>query len=241
VKPRRRGPSICLGVTGTDTGVGKTVVSVALLALARERGFRVAAMKPAETGVARGDPASDAAALAEAAGGGDPSEAVCPYVFPDPLAPWAAARRAGKELEPAVLDQAFRSLAEGRDLVLVEGAGGLLVPLTREERFDTLFARWGARLIVVAADRLGTLNHTLLTVAAARSAGIPLAGIVVNRGAGTGQPPPEESNAHLLAELLPELPVTTFPRVPDPGDLPAMARSARESGLDRLLPGRGSP
>ncbi len=232
---------IRIGVTGTDTGVGKTVISVALVAMLRARGYRVGAMKPMETGVRRGDPGSDAAALSAAAGGTDPDEQVSPYLFVEPLAPWVAARREGVRVDLDVLDRAFHVLQEGRDVILVEGAGGLLVPITRQERFDTLFRRWELGLIVVAADRLGVINHTLLTVQAARAEGLSVRGIVLNRGAGEPSSVARDSNAPVLAELLPGIPVTTFPRMPDPRNLPAMAAEAERSGLGSLFPDPGTP
>ena len=232
---------IRIGVTGTDTGVGKTVVSVAILAMLRARGFRVAGMKPLETGVIRGDPLSDAAALSAASGGTDPDEQVSPFIFPEPLAPWVAARREGVAIDFDVLDRAYHVLQQGRDVILVEGAGGLLVPLTREMRFDTLFRRWEVGLIIVAADRLGVISHTLLTVQAARAAGVPVRAVVLNRGIGEPDAVARESNAPVLTELLPEIPVTTFPRVPDPRNLPAMAAAAERSGLESLFPDPRTP
>jgi dethiobiotin synthetase len=226
---------IRIAITGTDTGVGKTVVAAALLNLLRNRGLKVAGMKPVETGVSPGDPHSDAAMLAAAAGSGDPLERVCPIVLPDPLAPWLAARRAERTLELEALDRALEELGAGRDLVVIEGAGGLLVPLTRTVGFDTLFRRWRAGLIIVALDRLGVLNHTLLTVAAARSAGLHLHGIVLN------SPAPEQAdlstgtNAAALRELIDDLPVLAFPRLENPLDGHARIEAARSAGLDRLV------
>jgi dethiobiotin synthetase len=232
---------IRIGVTGTDTDIGKTVVSVAILAMLRARGYRVAGMKPVETGVIRGDPASDAAALSAAAGGSDADEQVAPYIFPEPLAPWVAARREGVAIQLEELDRSFHVLQEGRDVVLVEGAGGLLVPLTREDRFDTLFRRWELGVIIVAPDRLGVLNHTLLTVQAARNVGLGIRAVVLNRGGVEPGRVAVESNAPVLAELLPDVPVTTFPRVPDTRNLAAMAAIAERSGLGALFPDREGP
>jgi dethiobiotin synthetase len=226
---------IRLGVTGTDTGVGKTVVTAALVALLRSRGVSVAAMKPVETGVRRGDPSSDAALLSAAAGGSDPLDRVCPVVLPDPLAPWIAAERAGTPVDLDVLDRAFEALSRGREAIVVEGAGGLLVPLTRETRFDTLFRRWGLDLVVVAADRLGVLSHTLLTVEAAVRSGLPVRGVVLNAGAAPGWGG-HESNAGALRELLPGVVVTTFPPVNAPRDPSALLAAAAEARLDALIP-----
>jgi dethiobiotin synthetase len=227
---------IRIGVTGTDTGVGKSIVSAALLAMARERGFRVSGMKPIETGVRRGDPTTDAWLLRAAAGGADREELVCPFVLPDPLAPWIAARRAGRAIPLEELDGAFASLGEGRDLVVVEGAGGLLVPITRDVRFDTLFRRWEAELVIVAADRLGVLNHTLLTVQAARSAGLSIRGVVLNASPTEPEDVSSETNRDFLRELIPDLPVITFPRLRDARNVDELAGTAEQSGLARLIP-----
>ncbi|HEV2179470.1 MAG TPA: dethiobiotin synthase, partial [Gemmatimonadaceae bacterium] len=121
---------IRLGVTGTDTGVGKTTVSRALVGLMRADGRRVAAMKPVETGVLIDDPASDARALAVAAGNGASMRDVCPIALHEPLAPWMAARRAGRTLTLHPLDESFHRLTRDIDAIVVEGAGGLLVPIT---------------------------------------------------------------------------------------------------------------
>jgi dethiobiotin synthetase len=226
---------IRLGVTGTDTGVGKTVVAAAIVTRLRARGLRVAGMKPVETGLERGDPASDAALLRAAAGGDAPEALVCPVVLPEPLAPWLAARRAGRVIELEALDCALDALEDGRDAVVVEGAGGLLVPVTEGVAFDALFRRWDAKLIVVAGNRLGALNHTLLTVQAARAAGLEVRGVVLNALAPATTAVADETNLASLAELLPDLPVIPFPWLENPRDLGALERAAARSGLDAMI------
>ncbi|HWV57531.1 MAG TPA: dethiobiotin synthase [Longimicrobiales bacterium] len=235
---------IRIGITGTDTGVGKTVVGTALLALLRARGLRVSAFKPVETGVERGDPSSDAEVLRQAAGGSDPQELVCPYALPQPIAPWLAAREAGVEIRPGVLDRALAELSRERDVVLIEGAGGLLVPVAPDIRYDTLFNCWGADVIIVARDRLGVINHTLLTVEAAQRAGLRVLGVVVNRGEECetdARDVSRASNLTALTELLPELPVIQFPIVPAPRDFQALADIAVRHGLGALVPGVSRP
>ncbi|HEY4128968.1 MAG TPA: dethiobiotin synthase, partial [Gemmatimonadaceae bacterium] len=171
---------IRLGVTGTDTGVGKTLVACAIVAGLRRAGLRVAAMKPIETGVAHDDPDRDGARLARAAGGLLPLSVVAPLVFPDPLAPSEAARRVGSAIDLAVLDHAVRTASAQSDALVVEGAGGLLVPIVDRLSFDTLFARWKLELVVVAANKLGVINHTRLTLAAARAAGLLVRTVVLS-------------------------------------------------------------
>jgi dethiobiotin synthetase len=224
---------IRLGVTGTDTGVGKTVVAVALVALLRRRGLRVAAMKPVETGVVPGAP-TDAARLRAAAGGADRPDDVGPIVYADPLAPLVAAERAGRPVDLDALDTAFGRLMAQRDAVVVEGAGGLLVPLTEQVSYAELFASWQLDLVVVAANRLGAINHVLLTVEAARAAELRIRGVVLNDGTGTTPDLATATNAAALARLLPDVPVVTWPRLSDVSDS-ALAAHSERLGVGRLI------
>ncbi|MDX6738889.1 dethiobiotin synthase [Actinocorallia sp. A-T 12471] len=166
-----------LVVTGTDTGVGKTVVTAALAALAAARGAKVAVVKPAQTGVGPDEP-GDLSEVGRLAGVTDLHEG---NRFPDPLSPAAAARVSG--LPPVHLPQAvplIRDLAATRDLVLVEGAGGLLVRFDEEGNTVADLARWlGAPVVVTVRAGLGTLNHTALTLEALAHRGVQLAGLVI--------------------------------------------------------------
>lgn len=166
-----------LVVTGTGTGVGKTVVTAALAALARDRGTSVAVVKPVQTGAAPGEPA-DIDAVRRLALVDDLHELAR---YPDPLSPAAAARLAG---QPALdLDLAavrIEGLALSRRLVLVEGAGGLLVRYDDDGRtLADLARRLAAPVLVVAAAGLGTLNATALTLEALAHRGLQLAGVVI--------------------------------------------------------------
>jgi dethiobiotin synthetase len=210
---------IRIGVTGTDTGVGKTVVSCAIAAGMRRAGLRVAAMKPVETGVAADDPNRDGARLARAAGGLLPLSVVAPLVFPDPVAPSEAARRAGSTIDLAILDHAVRAASLQSDALIVEGAGGLLVPVADRMAFDTLFTRWSLELIVVAANRLGVINHTRLTLAAARSAGLLARAVVLNNVLPTGDQSTAD-NARIIAQLE-DISVVELPWLSDVDDLDA--------------------
>jgi dethiobiotin synthetase len=164
-------------VTGTDTGVGKTVVTAALATLARARGSSVAVVKPGQTGVGADEP-GDLAEVRRLAGVTDLHE----YArYPDPLSPAAAARQSGM---PAVdmpeAAERIRALSEDRRLVLVEGAGGLLVRFDEEGRTLADLARWlNASVVVVSRADLGTLNHTALTLEAMANRGLQLAGLVI--------------------------------------------------------------
>jgi dethiobiotin synthetase len=208
---------IRLGITGTDTGVGKTVVACAIASGLRRRGLRVAGMKPIETGVAANDSTRDGARLARAAGSTLPLSMLAPLTYPDPVAPLVAARRAGTSVDLALLDHAMRAAANGADALVVEGAGGLLVPITERLAYDTLFSRWKLDAVVVAANRLGVINHTRLTLAALRAAGITISMVVVNSVAAESDTSAVE-NAKIIAELE-NVPVVELPWLPDAGDL----------------------
>ncbi|MGH7718301.1 MAG: dethiobiotin synthase [Gemmatimonadaceae bacterium] len=223
-----------LAITGTDTGVGKTIVATALIAALRADGRRVAAFKPVETGVAAADPASDGALLRAAAGNVDALADVRPVVLPEPLAPWIAARRAGSEIDLEALDTAFERLASRCDVLVVEGAGGLLVPVTATDDYAALFRRWSLDLIVVAANRLGALNHTLLTVRAGHAEGLRVRGVVLNDAAPHRAGVAERTNADALRTLLAGIPLVTFPWMERPRDAKHLAQAARTSGLCRL-------
>jgi len=164
-------------VTGTDTGVGKTVVTAALAALAAARGASVAVVKPAQTGVGPDEP-GDLQEVRRLAAVTDLHEGAR---FPDPLSPAAAARVSG--LPPVQLPRSvglIGDLAHTRDLVLVEGAGGLLVRFDEEGNTIADLARWlGAAVVVATRADLGTLNHTALTLEAMAHRGVQLAGLVV--------------------------------------------------------------
>lgn len=196
---------IRLGVTGTDTGVGKTLVSVALVWLFRRHGLRVAAMKPVETG--NGD---DAVRLWHVAGASDQPEDVCPYRFEEPLAPYLAAQRAGATIDPTVLDAALNRLGRNKDAIVVEGAGGLLVPYTRAMTFDGLCHRWRLQLVVVATNRLGAINHTLLTVRAAQASGLIVRAVVLTTPHANTGDLAEGTNLALLRELT-DVPIFNLP------------------------------
>jgi len=226
-----------LGITGTDTGVGKTVVAAGILALLRRRGLRVAGMKPVETGVERGDPRSDAAILARAAGARVPPEDVCPIVLSEPLAPMIAAHRAGIQIDLAELDAANARLSAGRGAIVVESAGGLLVPLAPRTAFDDLFRHWRLDVVIVAANRLGAVNHTMLTVQAARAAGLRVRCVVLNTIHAEVRSLAEELNAETLRAVVQEIPVMAFPWMADPNDHAALAEATESCGLGTLLLG----
>src|SRR5262245_42889805 len=162
--------------TGTDTGVGKTFVTAAVARALQENHRAVRVSKPVATG---GD--DDTRQLAKAAGAPDEElRSITPWVFPTPAAPAVAARLAGVRLSLAELLAAVQRQARPEAMLLVEGIGGLLCPLTETETVADLVRGLRLPLVVVARRSLGTLNHTLLTVEAAHGRGLTVAGVVVS-------------------------------------------------------------
>jgi len=169
-----------LFVTGTDTGVGKTVVAAAICAVLRARGERVAAFKPVVTGLeeppAPGWP-HDHELLAAASGGAP--EQVAPYRFGPAASPHLAAELADERIDPASLCRAARHAGDRADVLVVEGVGGLLVPLAPDYAVADFAADLGLPLVVVARPGLGTINHTLLTLETATTRALRVAAVVM--------------------------------------------------------------
>ena len=168
-------------VTGTDTGVGKTIVTAAIALYLKGRGVNVGVMKPVETGV------SDSSRLGEdgellqwAAGTSDEPELITPYRFEAPLAPSVAAKKEERAIDISVILAAVETLRQRHNFLLVEGAGGLMVPLAGGLLLADLARQLNYPLLVVARPDLGTINHTLLTTFAAQGMAIPLAGFMIN-------------------------------------------------------------
>lgn len=212
-----------LFVTATDTGVGKTEVACALLTAARAAGLDVVGLKPAQSGVVAGEP-SDAERLGAAAGFAEPPEVVCPYTFSAPLAPAVAARLAGREIGFDRVVELVRAVAARHAAVLVEGAGGLLAPLTARESYADLAVALGLPVVLVARAGLGTVNHTALTVEALRARGLTLAGIVLNRAA-PGDDASVPHNAAEIARITGCEPIGPLPFVADIAERGAALRS----------------
>ena len=189
----RKGPG--LFVTGTDTGVGKTWVACRLAEAMRKEGLRVGVFKPAESG-----DGGDAAALAKAAGCVLPLGLIRPYAFKRPLAPAVAAELEGKRVSLSLLKQAFGVIQEVSDWVLVEGAGGLLVPYAKGLDGAALAKALGLPLLIVARPGLGTINHCLLTLEAARKRELKVLGVLLNGKAQPGDAS-VRSNARVIAQL----------------------------------------
>ncbi len=172
-----------LFVTGTDTGVGKTVIAAALLRGLRERGRRVAGMKPVASGChesTAGIVSDDALALIAEASESAPYAIVNPYSFIPAIAPHVAAVEAGTRIDLKELERAYRILAGLADVVVIEGAGGWLTPLDAKHALADFARKVKADVILVVGLRLGCLNHALLTAQAIEHSGLKLAGWVAN-------------------------------------------------------------
>ncbi len=170
-------------ITGTDTGVGKTYVAAGIAEALRAKGLNVGVMKPVETGCRLRSgkliPA-DVIRLVRAASSNDPIALINPYRFRQPLAPAVAARFEGKRILVSRIMHAYRTLLRKHDFMIIEGAGGIMVPLTRNYLFLDLARSIGLPVMIVARPGLGTINHTLLTIDVLRERGISTSGVVIN-------------------------------------------------------------
>lgn len=205
-----------LFVTGTDTGCGKTLVASALLRAFAASGLRAVGMKPVATGCrveAKDRANEDVAALLDAANVRAPIDLVNPYCFEPPIAPHIAARQTGTPISLPHLRDSFRALASLADRVIVEGAGGLLVPLGAEQDWGDLARLLDLSVVLVVGMRLGCLNHALLTAEAIASRRLPFAGWVANRIDPTMLC--FEDNLQMLSSRLPAPLLGIMPFAPD--------------------------
>lgn len=184
-------------VTGTDTGVGKTQASRALLSLLVDAGLEPQGFKPYESGCSSLSAPSDALSLREAARSDLPLDLVCPHRFRAPLAPGVAARRLGREPDWNTTLAAWERLKHGP--VVVEGAGGLFVPLDSSHDVIDLISTLRLPVLLVARAGLGTLNHTALSLEALAARNIPVAAVLLSRST-PSRDPSERDNASLIAE-----------------------------------------
>jgi dethiobiotin synthetase len=170
-----------LFVTATDTGVGKTYLSCLIANEFRENGLDVGVMKPCESGSN-----DDAERLKRASASRDPLSLIRPYRFKAALAPGLAAELEGRTISLKMIRQTFRDLRAKHDGILVEGAGGLMVPLSKTEMVVDLAKRLALPILIVSRPGLGTINHSLLSLAEARRRGLTPAAVLINGKSASG-------------------------------------------------------
>lgn len=199
-------------VTGTDTDVGKTWVSGVILRRLVADGRRVGAYKPVCSGAEIANDGqlvwSDAELLRSSINDAD-LNLVCPQRFNAPVAPNVAAEMEGRRVDDDLLVSGFKDWTSRADLVLVEGAGGLHCPLSNQMTVADLAVQLASPIVIVAANRLGVINHTLLTVAFAESRNIPIAAVVLNEATQTLDDESRDSNLAQLNKWLQDIPVLT--------------------------------
>jgi len=236
--------SHCIFVSGTDTGVGKTLVSCAIIAALRRDGVEVGVYKPVETGCRDIDGAlvgTDCESLRAAAGGVQESDEVSSYLFRVPAAPLVAASAAGEVIKPQRFRDDFERIANDFEFVVVEGAGGLLVPISNGFTYLDLARELGLPLLCVAASRLGCVNHTLLTLAAAGRGALAISGYILNSIESADDCEIDiETNRETIARFTPYDDLGVFPFIESKrrDDYDHLGRIAAGAlGLSRLLVG----
>lgn len=169
-----------LFIAGTDTGVGKTIVTAGIAGFLQKQDIDCGVMKPVESGTVFGAQESDAYFLKKVSGVSDDLNLINLYTFKDPLAPGLAAEQEGVSIEFERISQAYQRLSQTHRHILVEGAGGLFVPLTSKQTIVDLIAYLQLPVLLVGRLGLGTLNHTLLSLEYLKQRKIPIAGVVFN-------------------------------------------------------------
>lgn len=205
-------------VTATDTSVGKTVISAALIRALNMLGYSTGAMKPVETGCAKEGKTlipSDGSFLKNIADMKEDIKLITPYTYETPLSPMSAGEIEGGHVSPEVILHAYNDLLKRYDLIVVEGIGGLYVPILRNYFVSDLAKRMGLPLILVIRPSLGTINHTLLTIHYARSKGLPLAGIIINYASPPLNDIAEKTHQKALHEVMDVPIIGVFPQIPD--------------------------
>lgn len=191
-------------ITGTDTGVGKTVVTGAIARCLSAKGIKVGVFKPIATGCERrreGLVSRDAEFLAHCSNSEQSLEEINPIRYSEPLAPLVAAERSRRQVDFTLIEQAYTNVVSNNDLVLVEGIGGLMVPIERDYMVLDLMEDMALPVIIVAASRLGTINHTLLTIQACQQRSLQVAGVVINKYNPEQADLAEETNPRVISNV----------------------------------------
>ena len=192
-------------VTGTDTGVGKTVIAAALATILRQQHQSVSVFKPIASGCRRdvrlGLVCEDTEFLAHCGDSPETLETITPIRYAGDLAPMVAAEHTARPVDFDAIDRSWERLSGSADWIVVEGAGGLLVPIDRRRNMADLAGQLGLPLIIVARPNLGTINHTLLTIEAARARELPIAAVVINGYRPASATLAEETNPEVIGRL----------------------------------------
>jgi dethiobiotin synthetase len=217
-----------LFITGTDTGVGKTTIAASISAfLSIRKEMNVGVMKPFESGLSKRNKDLlpwDAICLREASGSTDDLDDISPYTFEAPLAPDVAAGLEHIQIDIDIVDRIYNKIAKKHDIVIIEGAGGVLVPIKKDFFYADLIEKWGMPTIIVSRLTLGTINHTLLTCNYLESRGIKVLGVILNNSDGIDD---------LAAQTNPEA-LKRYLKVPVLGLFPYVKGLLR-GGMDREL------
>jgi len=204
-------------ISATDTSVGKTVVSAAIIRALTIMGFKTAGMKPIETGCLKSGEmlqSSDGAFLKKLTVMDEKINIVSPYLFELPVSPYVASYKEKKEIRLGVILKAYDALLKKYDAIVVEGAGGLYVPIHKDYFMADLAREMELPLVIVARPGLGTINHSLLTISYARSKGVEIAGILFNYISQPEDSVAEKMNPDTLQELTDVPFLGTFPYLP---------------------------
>ena len=199
-------------ITGTDTEIGKTTVSVALMRALKQHGYKVAGMKPVSAGcehTASGLRNDDAQKLRRESSIDLPYELINPFAYEPPIAPHIAAAQSGRPIDSATITNAYEKIASQADVVIVEGVGGWAVPIDHRQTMADVAKALNLPIIVVAGIRLGCLNHTLLTYESIKAKGCQIAGWIANHLSENN--PVADQNIHYLKQALPITYLGTLP------------------------------
>src|SRR4051812_23829397 len=223
-------PIPSLLITGTDTGIGKTIIAASIAQILHEQKYCVAVFKPAGSGCVHrreGLVSEDAELLAHCANTKHPLDLICPQRYAEPLAPAIAAQRAKQPLDWEAINRSIKIMSQDADVMIIEGIGGLLVPMDEKHTFLDVAADLRSPAVIVSRPALGTLNHTLLTLAALRSRNIPVAGVVINRYPTDTPGLAEETNPRAIEKygkvpVLAIVPDTPIPKNVTPHPIPGL-------------------
>ena len=209
-------------ITGTDTGVGKTVITAALIKAVKRLDLKVCGMKPIETGCLKSKfkvqdtlLPSDGIFLKKISNVNDSLDLITPIRFKNPLAPLPASKKEGVSIDFQKIKKSFTELSKKYDVVIVEGIGGLLVPITKDYFVLDLVRDFGLPLIIVSRPGLGTINHTMLTVNYAIKEGLIVAGIIINYSHPSEGTLAENTNPEVITQICPVPIIGIFPCLED--------------------------